>query len=430
VFLFKTSQYLAARTAGASYRLSKKLTQVGRWLLPGVVWLSLAMSASAESLQTETVEPDASAVSDSDASREAWYYGKKGLTYDPEGSTNLWIGLRLQTRFDDYPGQNSSAADLLLERDSELDLNRGRLKGGGLLTADWLDVYFEYDQPSGYLLDLRATLQLGDQLFVRVGQWKSEYNRERIDSSGKQQMTERSISNYWFAIDRQAGVALNGRFAHGTRADSNWWLEYLSGEGRGGGWHSDSGLWLARYQWNPQGEPLPFSQSDLQRRERLLTSVAVAVVDGRTPYSRFSSDGGDQLPGITTEDNDLTQLLFETAAHWRGVSWQQELHNKRVRDRSTGQSRKMRGGYIQLGSFVNEWWQAWPRQLELAGRLSIVDPDRSLSGNTEKERTLGLNWFFNGHRNKLTLDYSWLNFEDFGDSATRNRLRLQWELSF
>ena len=430
MFLFKTSQHLAARTVGASHRSSKKRTQGGHWLLAGVVWLSLAMSAWAEPLQTETVEPDANAVSDSDASREAWYYGKKGLTYDPEGSTNLWIGIRLQTRFDDYPGQNSSAADLLLERDSELDLNRGRLKGGGLLGADWLDVYFEYDQPSGYLLDLRATIKLGDQLFLRMGQWKSEYNRERIDSSGKQQMTERSISNYWFAIDRQAGVGLNGRFGHGTRADSNWWLEYLSGEGRGGGWHSDSGLWLARYQWNPQGTPLPFSQSDLQRRERLLTSVAVAVVDGRTPYSRFSSDGGDQLPGITTEDNDLTQLLFETAAHWRGVSWQQELHSKRVRDRTSGQSRKMRGGYIQLGSFVNEWWQAWPRQLELAGRLSIVDPDRSLSGNTEKERTLGLNWFFNGHRNKLTLDYSWLNFEDFGDSATRNRLRLQWELSF
>ena len=430
MFPFRTSQHLAARTAGVSPRSPKKRTQGVRWVLAGLVWLSIAISASAESLQTETVEPDADAVLDGDASGESWYYGKKGLTYDPEGPTNLWIGVRLQTRFDDYPGQNPSAADLRLERDSELDLNRGRLKGGGPLGAEWLDVYFEYDQPSGYLLDLRATLKLNDQLFLRLGQWKSEYNRERIDSSGKQQMTERSISNYWFAIDRHAGVALSGRFANGTRADSNWWLEYLSGEGRGGGWRSSSGLWLARYQWNPQGEPLPFSQSDLKRREQLLTSVAVAVVDGRTPYSRFSSDGGDQLPGITTEDNDLTQLLFETAAHWRGVSWQQELHSKRVRDRASGQSRKMRGGYIQLGSFVNEWWQAWPRQLEVAGRLSIVDPDRSLSGNTEKERTVGLNWFFNGHRNKLTLDYSWLNFEDFGDNATRNRLRLQWEVSF
>ena len=154
------------------------------------------------------------------------------------------------------------------------------------------------------------------------------------------------------------------------------------------------------------------------------------MVDGRTPYSRFSSDGGGQLPGLTTEDNDLTQLLLETAAHWRGVSWQQELHRKRVRDRASGASREMHGGYIQLGTFVNEWWQAWPTALEVAGRFSIVDPDRSLSGNTEKERTVGLNWFFNGHRNKLTLDYSWLNFEDFGDSATRNRLRLQWEFSF
>ena len=88
VFLFKTSQHLAARTAGASRRLSKKPAQGGPWLLAGVVWLSLAMSAMAESLQTETMEPDASAVSDSDASREPWYYGKKGLTYDPEGSTN------------------------------------------------------------------------------------------------------------------------------------------------------------------------------------------------------------------------------------------------------------------------------------------------------------------------------------------------------
>ena len=69
------------------------------------MWLLLAMSTAAESLQTETVEPNTDAVSDSDASREHFYYGKKGLTYDPEGPTNLWTGVRLQTRFDDYRGK-------------------------------------------------------------------------------------------------------------------------------------------------------------------------------------------------------------------------------------------------------------------------------------------------------------------------------------
>ena len=161
------------------------------------MWLLLAMSTAAKSSQTETVEPNTDAVSDSEASREHFYYGKKGLTYDPEGPTDFWIGVRLQTRFDDYLWQNPSAADLRLERDSELDLNRGRLKGGGPLGAEWLGVGFEYDQPSDDLLDLRATLKLGEQLFLRLGQWKSDFNRERIDFSDKQQMTERSIFNYW-----------------------------------------------------------------------------------------------------------------------------------------------------------------------------------------------------------------------------------------
>ena len=85
---------------------------------------------------------------------------------------------------------------------------------------------------------------------------------------------------------------------------------------------------------------------------------------------------------------------------------------------------------MQLGSFINEWWTLWPARLELAGRLSIVDPDRSVTGNTEKERSIGLNWFFRGHRNKLTLDYSRLSVNHPVENGTRNRLRLQWELSF
>ena len=98
----------------------------------------------------------------------------------------------MQTRFDDYPGQNPCDAELRLERDSELDLNRG-----GPLGAERLDVDFEYDQPSDDLLDLGATLKLGEHHFLGLEQWLSDFNRERIDSSDKQQITERSISNYW-----------------------------------------------------------------------------------------------------------------------------------------------------------------------------------------------------------------------------------------
>ena len=78
---------------------------------------------------------------------------------------------------------------------------------------------------------------------------------------------------------------------------------------------------------------------------------------------------------------------------------------------------------------INEWWTLWPARLELAGRLSIVDPDRSVTGNSEKELSIGPNWSFRGHHNKLTLDYSWLSADDLVENGTRNRLRFQWELS-
>ena len=61
-------------------------------------------------------------------------------------------------------------------------------------------MYVEYDQPGDYLLDLRATLKLGGQLFLRVMQWKPDFNRGGIDPSDRQQMTELSISNYWFTV--------------------------------------------------------------------------------------------------------------------------------------------------------------------------------------------------------------------------------------
>ena len=169
--ILKTTLPSAARGAGAAYCPSNAITLGSFWLLVGILWLSLVMSLPAESLQTGIVEPNASLVSNSDASEEIWHYGKKGLIYGPEGPTNLWIGIRLQAWFDDDPGQDPSDADLRLERDSNPEPNRGRLRGGGLFGAKWLDVYFEYDKPSGYLLDLRATLKLGEQLFLRLGQW-------------------------------------------------------------------------------------------------------------------------------------------------------------------------------------------------------------------------------------------------------------------
>ena len=359
-----------------------------------------------------------------------WQYGDKGFQWvSPCDDTSLWIGLRFQTRYDSYSGDLATVEDLIRGGGKTFDLRRGRLKGGGPLFWKWFEVYSEYDWRSDTLLDYRATATLGESNSIRVGQWKSDYNRERVDSSGKQQLVERSLSNFWFTVDRQQGIATSTRFLEESRLDNRIWLGFLSGQGRGGGFKQGRGLGLVRWQWNPAGIELPFSQSDLKRRKAPVPSVAFATVFGRTPFTRFSGSGGGDLPGFAIGDYNLNQFLFETALHYRGIGWQQELHWKNIENRETGEVTRLIGGYAQIGSFLNEWFRSAPPRLELVGRISLVDPNGAIEGNTEREWTIGANWFINGHRNKLTGDISWLDFDSPVRDASQTRYRLQWELS-
>ena len=52
--------------------------------------------------------------------------------------------------------------------------------------------------------------------------------------------------------------------------------------------------------------------------------------------------------------------------------------------------------------------------------------------NSRSEYTVAANWFFWGHNNKITVDYSYLTLDD--DVLSRNvsdhRSRVQWDISF
>ena len=122
--------------------------------------------------------------------------------------------------------------------------------------------------------------------------------------------------------------------------------------------------------------------------------------------------------------------MFETAWQHRGLSWQQEFHLKRVNDRASGRTVRLEGGYAQAGVFPAAWFDGAPKPLELALRYARVQISDPRVGDDEKEYTLGANWFFNGHRNKLTLDVSHLAQTVDGSRETLNRIRFQWDWSF
>jgi hypothetical protein len=270
---------------------------------------------------------------------------------------------------------------------------------------------------------------------VKVGQWKTFYNRERVISSGQQQLADRSIITRPFTLDRQQGISVYGRLFRERLADVTYHLSVLTGTGRGEVENDDGHfMYVGRLQWNFLGRELPMTSSDLSFSEKPVALLAVAAATNRSPYTRFSQAGGGQL--IDYEDGvegqyRVNQSMVETALMYRGLSWQNEFHWKQINDRINGGTRNLWGSYYQVGYFFNNLWEVIPRDLEFATRYALYVPNTEVPEVLEEEITLALNWFFRGHRNKLTAEISVFDFQTEAQGfENRTRFRVQWDISF
>lgn len=404
-------------------RTLNQVTEMFYFLRLALAFIGLAVCLALPFYAEETLADD----------EAGWNYDKNGWEWsNPETGSYLWAGLRFQLRYSNRVDDPLIPDDLRKEGDEDFNINRARYKiGAGI--GEHFTAYHEYDLRNGRLLDFRGTWTPSDLFQLRVGQWKAEFNRERIDSSGKQQFAERSIATYWFTVDRQSGVMASGRIGNGSPVDSSWWLGVLRGNGINSKGDGGRPMVVGRYQWNFTRNVLPFSQSALKRYEEPHGSIAAAFMTNDSPYTRFSSSGGGSLPGFEKGDSNqyrLSQFLLEYAWQKQGWSLQAEAHHKKVEDRQTGKQAKLVGGYFQAGVFPAAFRAGWSESLELATRIGFVDPGKAGSSNNS-EFTLAINWFFNGHRNKLTSDVSRLMIEDLEaeDTVTDWRFRIQWEIS-
>ncbi len=358
--------------------------------------------------------------------------------------------LRATTPLDSDPRQLSafSSGD-----ETTLEARRLRMKIGGHGYQPWLRYYFEVDlQPtrdvddssasaSSRVIDWRIDIAKWSWGGFRVGQWKIDLNRERVDSSGRQQFVERSIVNRVFTIDRQVGFQLRGRAFNGTRADLRYWAGAFNGEGRGVRNNSDDLMYMGRLQWNFMGRDLSWRQTDVEYTELPTGSLALATMTNTGSCTRWSSSGcgnldGFESPATAAADQFKTdQTVQEFAFKYRGLSIQQEYHEKTIRDRSDNSKYELTGGYVQAGYFFHHLIPSVPAPLEFAVRYARVDEPNAVNRaleNNRRELTLGANWFFNGHNNKITVDLSRLTLDDnlLGLDDSENRLRLQWDVSF
>jgi phosphate-selective porin OprO and OprP len=382
-------------------------------------------------------------------------HGSSGFRFETaDGNFQTNLQWRAQVRATSpYRSDPRSLINFAGEGQSNFEARRLRMKIGGHGFQPWLKYYFEVDlQPSrdpdsssssssARVIDYRIDVAKWDWGGFRVGQWKIDHNRERVDSSGRQQFVERSIVNRTFTIDRQVGVQVRGRAFDGTRADLRYYAGVFNGEGRSVNNADKNLMYTGRLQWNFMGRDLAWRQTDVNFTEKPTGSLAFAGMSTEGPCTLWSSSGCGNLDGYTSpaaaEDDQfkVEQWVQEFAFKYRGFSVQQEYHRKNVVDRVQGTDNDLSGLYVQSGYFFHNLIESFPAPLELAARYAYVEEpnrvDRSVN-NERKEYTLGLNWFFSGHNNKVTLDYSHLTLDDglLGVSDSDNRVRLQWDVSF
>ncbi|HRV54575.1 MAG: porin [Flavobacteriaceae bacterium] len=365
-------------------------------------------------------------------------YGSKGLEIvSPDKNYALNVQSRFQFRFATPNDQDPiSFDDFNDENNTAFKINRARLKVGGHAYKNWIQYYWEYDFSNSSLLDFRVMIERWEWLKLKIGQWKVEYSRERRISSGEQQLVDRSILNRPFTIDRQQGLEVYGRLKNNGFLDFSYWLAVLTGTGRGSSTNDDNHLmYFGRLQWNLLGEDIGFESSDLEFHETPEAIIAVAAVTNRSLYTRFSTSGGGELIGYEDAENGqyrINQINFETAFVYQGFSWQSEFHTKRIIDKlNNNTSTTLRGYYVQAGLLGNSIASWWPKPLEIAARYAHYVPDHDILQNNENEFSVGLNWFFKEHKNKLTVEFSKFDYETVdGLVDNTSRFRIQWDISF
>lgn len=387
-------------------------------------------------------------------------YSSKGFRLESQdGNFQTNLQWRAQLRFTEpYRIDPRQVDDFESPDERTFEGRRLRMKIGGHGYKPWLKYYFEVDlQPtrssgasssnaSARVIDWRIDITKNKAFGIRAGQWKIDYNRERVDSSGRQQFVERSIVNWVFTIDRQMGLGARGRLFEGTAADLRYYAGAFTGEGRGVSNDDDNLMYAGRLQWNFLGRDLGMRQTDVERTEKPTGSFAIGGATHTGRATRWSSIGGGNLDGFEkVADAEagqyrVQQAVAEFAFKYQGFSTQNEFHWKNIQDTTLaagqdGNDNDLYGYYTQFGYFFNEVFPSFPEELELAARYAwLTEPnegDLALE-NERQEFTVGANWFFNGHNNKLTLDYSYLTLDDesLDTNKSGSRVRLQWDISF
>jgi len=367
------------------------LSQLVQWSAAGGLSLLLLAPFQATAQDSPTSDPaagDSAAVAAAQANGEAEAVAPAAAA-TPADPFTLRIGARVQARYGHTMPHEGDAH-------GTFGIQRARLSASGDAYERFrYALQLELAGGSARLVDANIRIPLAHLAEIWVGQGKTPFGRQQLNSSGNLQFVDRSIASSRFTHGRDFGVMLQGQT---DRFGYNAGL--FNGEG------------LATSA-NPGGRFMPVGRAYVTPFGAYNPSES-AFDFPATPRLALGVSAMHNPVGEGDLRTDVTRLGLEAAFKLRGIDLLAEYFTESAE--TGGADLDANGWHAQLGYLLPGGNHS------LAGRYAVVD---LIEGAGQGETGIAYSYYLQQHRAKVQADLRNINLRPIDTNTRQLRVQLQ-----
>lgn len=282
------------------------------------------------------------------------------------------------------------------------------------------------------IIDASVRWKFNKNLWIQFGQAKLPGNIERIISSSKLALVDRSILNSKFNIDRDFGLQMRYKFNLSKKFVVKETFAISQGEGR----NVSKGN-LGGHKYTARIDLLPFgnfksdgdySGDDIEREKKPKLLVGVAY-DYHNNSVKTRGNTGNYMETTTGFfKTDIKTLFVNSHFKYMGLSFMGEYANRTSDDAiSKNSDGSLTGDIVSDGSAINfQIGYVTPSNVAITTRFTNIKFKDIIYNDTE-QLTIGLSKYFVKHKLKIQSD---LTSEKSINDKNKIFYRLQFEIHF
>jgi hypothetical protein len=264
------------------------------------------------------------------------------------------------------------------------------------------------------------------------GQTKLPGNRQRVNSSGGLQLTDRSINNAKFTIDRDFGFQTHYQNEHDNKFSYNVRSAISTGEGRNSTDKPDNGLaYTGKVELFPLGvfsKDGAFFEGDLKREQK-----PKFMLSGAYQFNNKARRTGGQLGDDLFQKRDMQSILLDGMFKYNGWAFMTAYMQRIAKDPITINPDDATDiKYIFTGNgFDYQLSYLLPSNYEIIGRFSTqkANEDIKLLAPDTKQYSIGVTKYVWEHAFKAQMELTMDDLNYFDGSSKQNwYLRFQVEI--